>query len=415
LTKGLGLGAWGLSFWLLATGYWLLAASAASAQVEMPDPSAIAGTPLPAPELPDATVTVRVVRERMGNNVADQPVTLTIGNDKRTVKTDAQGRAQFDGLSAGVTVQATTTVDGETLTSQEFAVPGKGGVRVALIAGIAAAKAAEKSAADAAAKEPARPGIVEIGPESRIIIEYQDDNLTLFYLLEIINNARTPIDIGGPILIKLPTGAAGASMMQGSSQHASAKGDMLTITGPFPPGKTVAQAGFSLPNAGASISIHQKWPVAVGQVFVGMQKIGNMQIASPQLSDIREMNSDGQNFIMGTGGRLNAGDTLVLNLTGLPAHSSTPRTAALIAVALIFGFGAWFALSPGRARAAQDAKLTAQREKLMNEIVGLERKRRQKPLTDADHARLQRLTVELERVIAELDRLPRTSNEAPAA
>ena len=83
----------------------------------MPDPSAIAGTPLPAPELPDATVTVRVVRERMGNNVAGQAVTLTIGKDKRTVKTDAQGRAQFDGLTAGVTVQATTTVDGETLTS----------------------------------------------------------------------------------------------------------------------------------------------------------------------------------------------------------------------------------------------------------------------------------------------------------
>ncbi len=95
--------------------------------------------------------------------------------------------------------------------------PGNGGVRVALIAGIAAAKAAEKSAADAAAKEPARPGVVEIGPESRIILEYQDDNLTVFYLLEVVNNARTPIDIGGPLLIQLPTGAAGASMMQGSS------------------------------------------------------------------------------------------------------------------------------------------------------------------------------------------------------
>jgi len=381
----------------------------------MPDPSAIAGTPLPAPELPNATVTVRVVRERMGNNVAGQDVTLTIGKDKRTVKTDAQGRAQFDGLTAGATVQATTTVDGETLTSQEFAVPDKGGVRVALIAGIAAAKAAEKSAAEAAAKEPARPGIVEIGPESRIIIEYQDDNLTIFYLLEIVNNARTPIDIGGPILIKLPQGAAGASMMQGSSQHASAKGDMMTITGPFPPGKTIAQAGFSLPNAEGSLTIHQKWPVAVAQLFVGVQKIGNMQVSSPQLTDTREMNSDGQNFIMGQGGRMNAGDTLVLNLSGLPAHSSAPRNAALVFVVLIFGVGAWFALSPGRARAAHDAKLNGQREKLMNEIVGLERKRRQKPLSDSDQARLQRLTSDLERVIAELDRLPRTSNEAPAA
>ena len=406
MKKGLGLGAWGLGlpFWLLATGYWLLAASAANAQVNMPDPSAIAGTPLPAPELAAGIVTVRVVRERMGNNVAGQDVTLTAGQGKRTLKTDAQGRAQFEGLAPGMMVQATTTVDGETLTSQQFAVPNSGGVRVALIAGIAAAAAKEKSEAEAAAKEPARPGVVEIGPESRIIIEYQDDNLTMFYLLEVVNNARTPIDIGGPLLIRLPTGAAGASMMEGSSQHASAKGDMLTITGPFPPGKTIAQVGFSLPKAGASHTIRQTWPAAMAQVAVGMEKIGNMQLASPQLSNVQEMNSEGQPFIMATGPRLNAGDTLVLNLTGLPSHSDTPRNVALMVAALMFAVGAWFALSPGKAHAAQDAKLQARREKLLSEVVALERKRRSKPLSAADEERLQRVTADLERIIAELDR-----------
>ena len=381
----------------------------------MPDPSAIAGTPLPAPELGRGILTVRVVRERMGNNVAGQDVTLTVGENKRTIKTDAQGRAQFDGLSVGANVQVTAVVDGETLTSQQFAMPGNGGIRIALIAGIAAAKAAEKSAAEAAAKEPARPGVVEIGPESRIILEYQDDNLTIFYLLEIVNNARTPIDIGGPLLIQLPTGAAGASMMQGSSPRASALGDILTITGPFAPGKTVAQVGFSLPQATESMTIEQKWPVALGQVFVGIEKIGNMQVSSPQLTDTREMNSDGQPFIMATGPRLNAGDTLVLNLTGLPAHSHWQRNVALAAAVLIFSIGAWFAVSPGKAHAAQDARLNAHREKLLNYIVSLERKRRHKPLSDADDARLQRLTNELERVIAELDRLPRAGNEGAAA
>src|SRR5262245_7213061 len=126
--RAFGATAWRRPFWhlasgcrLLAFGLWLLAPGIASAQVEMPDPSAIAGTPLPAPELPARTVTVRVVRERMGNNVAGQDVTLIVGSDKRTIKTDAQGRAQFDGLNVGATVQATTTVDGETLTSQPFA------------------------------------------------------------------------------------------------------------------------------------------------------------------------------------------------------------------------------------------------------------------------------------------------------
>src|SRR5688500_6839117 len=91
-----------------------------SGQVNMPDPSAIAGQPLPAPELPNATVSVRVVRERMGNNVAGHEVTLNVGNGPRTAKTDAQGRAQFNGLPPGTVVQATTTVDGEVQTSQPF-------------------------------------------------------------------------------------------------------------------------------------------------------------------------------------------------------------------------------------------------------------------------------------------------------
>jgi len=391
--------AWFAAFLVVTIGSGRIAA-----QVNMPDPSAIAGTPLPAPELAAGTITVRVVRERMGNNVAGQEVTLTAGQGKRSLKTDAQGRAQFDGLAPGMMVQATTTVDGETLTSQQFAVPNSGGVRVALIAGIAAAAAKEKSEAEAAAKLPARPGVVEIGPESRVIIEYQDDNLTVFYLLEILNNARTPIDIGGPLLIKLPTGAAGASIMQGSSQHASAKGDMLTITGPFPPGKTIAQVGFSLPQAGANYELRQTWPAALDQVFVGMEKIGSMQIASKQLTDVTEMNTDGQPFIIAKGPRLNAGDTMVLNLTGLPSHSTTPRNAALIAAVVMFAFGVWFALSPAKAHAAQDAKLQARRDKLMNEVVALEKKRRSKPLPEADEARLQRITAELERVIAELDR-----------
>ena len=371
----------------------------------MPDPSAIAGQPLPAPELPNATVSVRVVRERMGNNVAGHEVTLNVGSSPRTAKTDAQGRAQFDGIAPGTVVQATTTVDGEVLSSQPFSVPATGGVRVALIAGIATAAAREKAAAEAAAREPARPGVVEIGPESRVVIEFQDDLLTVFYLLEIVNNARTPIDTGGPLQIQLPTGAAGASMMQGSSPNASALGDLVTITGPFPPGVTAAQVGFTLPQAGESLSIRQQWPAAMAQVFVGVEKIAGLQMSSPQLTDTREMTTEsGAVFIMGTGGRINPGEELVINLSGIPAHSQTPRNVALALAVLIFAAGAWFAFSPAKAHAAQEAKLRARKEQLLNDIVSLERVRRNKPLTAQQEARLQRATNELERVVAALDR-----------
>src|SRR5687767_10365876 len=168
----------------------LAIAPAAPAQ-NMPDPSQMAGVPLPAPELAAGTVTVRVMREQIGNNIAGQLVTLKSGATTNTAKTDAQGRAQFIEIPAGTMVVASTTVDGETLTSQEFPVPATGGVRVALIAGLQAAAARARTAAEAAAKEPARPGIVVLGGETRIILEFQDDNLQVFYLLDIQNAART--------------------------------------------------------------------------------------------------------------------------------------------------------------------------------------------------------------------------------
>jgi len=381
----------------------VLMAASPSAQMATPDPSAMAGLPLPAGDVPDASVTVRVLRERMGNNIEGQQVTLRVGTESRTATTDAQGRAQFTGLPVGAAVQASATVDGEVLTSQEFPVPARGGIRVALISGIAKAAEAEKAAAAAAAREPARPGVVEFGPESRIIFEFQNDSLTVFYLLEVINNARTPIDIGGPIQMELPTGASGVSMMQGSSPTAIVRGDLLTITGPFAPGKTLAQLGFSLPQAGAATVVEQKLPVALGQLFVAAEKVGAMQMSSPQLTEVREMNSDGQVFLMGTGGRLNAGDTLVVNLSGMPAHSLWPRNVALGAAALVFALGMWMAISPTAARASEDAKLEVRREKLLAEVVALERKKRTKPLSASEDARLQRSIADLEKVMAALD------------
>ena len=394
--------------WLRLSAFCVLhfafSVSVAIAQVAMPDASSMAGVPLPSGDLPDAAVSVRVVRERMGNNVAGVEVTLHIGGATRLVKTDAQGRAQFEGIPPGTVVEASATVDGEALRSQAFSIPGKGGVRVALVAGIADAAARDKAAADVAAKGPARPGIVEIGGESRIIFEFQEDVLTVFYLLEIVNNARTPIDTGGPLQIELPTGVAGASVMQGSSPNVIVRADLITITGPFPPGKTMAQVGFTLPQAGHTLTLQQQWPAAMAQVFVGVEKIGDMQVSSPQIKEFRPVPMEsGDTFLMGQGGRLNAGEPLVLNLSGMPAHSNTPRNAVLALVVIIFAVGAWMSFTPASA-SVHDQGLRARREKLLAEVVALERKRRDKALSAAESSKLQRATQELERITAELDR-----------
>ena len=83
-----------LALWLASL---LLSAASGFGQINMPDPSLINGRALPAPELAVGTVTVRVVREAIGNNVVGQDVRLTVGGETRTARTDDEGRAEFSG------------------------------------------------------------------------------------------------------------------------------------------------------------------------------------------------------------------------------------------------------------------------------------------------------------------------------
>ncbi len=94
----------------------------------------MAGIPRPVDDLPSGSVSVRVIRGAMTNNIPDQPVQLQVGSDIQTVRTDAQGRAQFDKLPAGVTLRASAIVDGERLESEPFPAPAQGGIRLLLVA-----------------------------------------------------------------------------------------------------------------------------------------------------------------------------------------------------------------------------------------------------------------------------------------
>jgi hypothetical protein len=373
---------------------------------QMPDPSQMAGRPLPAAELAPGTVSVRVFRERIGNNVVKQAVTLRSPEGTLSATTDDQGRAQFPGLKPGTMVTAEAVVDGETLTSQTFPVPAESGVRVALVAGIAAAAAREKAAAEEGARQPARQGVVVFGGETRIILEFQDDNLQVFYLLDIVNSARTPIDPGGPLMIDLPQVAAGAGTMQGSSSLASLQGNRLRINGPFPPGTTQVQVGFRVPYRGDRVALTQTFPAAVEQLFVAAEKVGNLQIASPQFSQQQEANASGAPFLMATGGRINPGDTLTLNLSGLPHHSNVVRDVGVGFGVIVLIVGLYLGFT-GKPSQGEDAPLKQRREKLYADLMALEEQRRKGRIDDDRYAtRRESLVAQLERVMGELDHDP---------
>jgi len=394
-----------LRLWALSVAVWACGWGVGVAQINMPDPALIHGRALPAPELPDGTVTVRVVREAIGNNVTGQDVRVTAGGAVQTAATDDQGRAEFTGLSLGSDARAETVVDGEPLESEPFAVPTSGGLRVILIAGLeeAAARARAEAAAEAAA--PPVDGVVVFGPNSHVFIVSQDDTLQVFYILEILNNARARVDIGGPLLLDLPTGAGGAAVLQGSSPTATVSGDRLTVTGPFAAGVTSVQVGFQLRQDSSEFTLQQTWPVPLEQLSVGVQKLGDLSVSSPQFSTVGEVNADsGTPFFLANGPAMAAGSTLTMQLSNLPAHNTTPRLVALSLAAGIIALGVWWAIGAPPAVREPRPRLIERRDALLAELAPLEKQLRTGgPLPLAEEAQRQRLIAELEEVYGELD------------
>jgi hypothetical protein len=371
----------------------------------MPDPSQIAGRALPAPELPDGTVSVRLVRESIGNNITGHDVTVTAGSSTRSAKTDDAGRAQVRGLAAGSTATAEATVDGERLTSQPFEVPGKGGIRVILISGLEQAKARQKKEEGEAAKAPPVKGMVIFGGESRLVFEFQNDSLRAFYLLDIVNTARARVDTGGPLILDLPRGAGGARVMEGSFPGATAQGDRVTIVGPFPSGTSSAQIGFTLPYSGNALTFGQKFPAAMPQVTVVAEQVGSLHLASPHFTKHGDVKAgDGTPFILASGGALPAGSELTIQLTDLPQRPTWPRNLALALAAAIAAAGVWLARSGGKPDDDERRRLAAHRDSLYSQLVQLEEQHAAGRLDDEAYgARRQQLLAEMERVYGELD------------
>lgn len=104
-----------------------LAAAPAVAQI-----AAALGKPLPSPDLPVGTVSVRVVAGNASSPVVGTDVTLMVNGAPRQARTDSAGRATFPGLPVGATVvaKALDTEDKTEHPSEEFAIPGSGGMRV---------------------------------------------------------------------------------------------------------------------------------------------------------------------------------------------------------------------------------------------------------------------------------------------
>jgi hypothetical protein len=96
-------------------------------------PAAALGKPLPDGTMEAGSISVRVIAGSPSTPVPGTDVTLVVGGQARVMRTNAEGRAVFTGLAVGTSVQARVKDDeGKDISTDSFAVPSSGGVRVML-------------------------------------------------------------------------------------------------------------------------------------------------------------------------------------------------------------------------------------------------------------------------------------------
>ena len=365
----------------------------------MPDPKQMAGIPRPVTDLPDGAVSVRLIRGSLSNNITNHPVDLHVGSNVQTAKTDAGGRAQFSGLTPGATLKAVAVVDGERLESQEFPAPSRGGVRLILVA----TDKTKKS--EPVPTEPVS-GQVAIGGDSRVVLEPGEEAVQLYYVLDIVNSARAPVNPAVPFMFDMPTGAVGTTVMEGSSPQANVTGTRVRVQGPFAPGRTSVQIACELPAPTGTLQLTQRFPAPLERLAVIVKKVGATTLSSPQIANQRDLTAEGQTFILASGGIVAAGQPLVLSLGDLPHHSGAPRFIALSLVVAIVGVGVWASRRSDdtAARVAERRRLIARRDKLFNDLVRLEREHGNGRGNQARYAtRREELVAALEHIYGALD------------
>ena len=374
----------------------------------------MSGVPLPVNDVAPGTVTVRVIRGSLANVVPGQDVELQVGGASRTAKTNDAGRAEFNGLTPGTRVKATTVVDGERLESQQFDVPATGGIRLMLVGRRPRRRAAAPAAAPRLLRRRRRcAGGVRAACRSATrrasCSRWATKRSPGFYILQIVNATGTPVQPAEVFTLDLPEGAQGASMMQGSSPQASVAGAKVVVAGPFAPGQTQAQVAFTLPYTAGELTVVQRMPVALAQVTLLVEKVGAMQLESPQVSQHREIKAENDMYILGQGPGINAGDALTFTVSGLPHRPLWPRNLALALAALDRSAPAiWASARPGRAAAAESArrqKLSAKRDRLFADLAGARGAaalRRGRPTTATSRG-APSWSRALERIYAELD------------
>jgi hypothetical protein len=171
-----------------------------------------------------------------------------------------------------------------------------------------------------------------------------------------------------------------------------------------------------MPHTSDTLTLTQKLPVALQDITVILQKVGDVRLSSPQFSTREERAANGTTFLVGTGTGLPVDAELEIQLSGLPVHPQWPRYAALGLAAFIIGVGIWMGFGAGsRSEGERRRRLVSRREALYADLVKLEEQQRAGRIDQSRYgAKRRQMLTELERIYGELDGSPQGGDEAAA-
>jgi hypothetical protein len=301
-------------------------------------------------------------------------------------KTDAQGEARFEGLDAKPTsgYLAEILKDGQRYAGKPFRLVENMGAKVVI-----SVRPVSKDI-----------GTLSFGPESRFIFEVQDDAVQAIEVLYLVNPGENPIDPGpGGLHIPLPEKAVSAVVAPQSPPNLSVSGHEAVWKGPIPKGETPLAIMYVLAYSSSTLAVKQPAPIAFGAVNVITEKLDGLSVEGKSLSS-EERDMNGHKVVIYQGPGAPAGGAVELELTGLPHQSSAwALVAAAAALAIVVGLGVYAARGRAPGREAR-VELEARREKLLDDLAGLDGKDdpKQKKKRDELTEKLARLYKELDEV-----------------
>ncbi|MGE0397848.1 MAG: hypothetical protein AB7T06_14090 [Kofleriaceae bacterium] len=227
----------------------------------------------------------------------------------------------------------------------------------------------------------------------------EDQLLAVQGTFEVTNYSWAPYKASPDgLLIELPKGYKGAVIApQDQKEVAVATGEGFRIMRPIPPGGRKFRAGFSMPIENGTVSWKFDLPMGSWNSTMRIRQTPGMSVKLPTgLTGSTQMATTGEPWFIIENITIERKLPFVMTISGFPAEAQwkvwAPRIVGIVVLMLILG-GLAYALSL-RGREPVAAETSARREKLMTELVELEKRGIE---TSKDRNRREQLIDELER------------------